>query len=699
MFNKSISIRRFIAATCCICSCLLGTQITAQVDRSQAPEAGPQPVLSIGSYTLDTLDNGLQVIVVENHRLPRISWNLTLNIKPRLELEKVGCASIAGELMRSGTAEQTKRVLDERIDFIGGQLTTSATFLRMSSLTDFSEEALDVMTEVLLKPSFPEEELEKVRNQRLSGLAALQTSSGGISSNLRSRLLYGGNHPYGEVETEESLKSITREDLVGYHADNFRPNVSYMVVVGDITREHALEMIQSRLGEWIPREVPNYALINPTRPMSKQVCFASIPGAVQSDIHVTHLVRMKPGHPDAMACAVMNGILGGGAFGNRLNQNIREDKGYSYGARSSFVTDPVMGFFDAYASVRNEVTDSTVVEMLYEIKRMTQDLVDPDMVQKIINYMTGSFARSLEQPETIARFALNIARYNLPLDYYETYLERLAEVTPEEVLRVAINYLRPSHLYITVVGDPSVIDDLQVFTKDGEVHMYDAFGFPVLNLVSAPEGETALTVIDRFYEVCGGASNFEKLKSLSQSGTMEAGPGMTLKVAMESAFGVGHVMRIAMEGQTVMEQTITPSGGTQSQMNQKSPMDEEEFQRFESSLFAAHMLHFGELGLDAMLVGMDEKEGTTSYVIEVKRDDTLEETLYFNADSDMLERSVAMHKGPTGPVQITRLYGTYEMFKGLLFPTELREISNGQNMTIKWSEIVPNARIDKTQFE
>ena len=410
---------------------IASTTTLAQVDRSHAPEAGPAPTIELGESTMFKLTNGIRLIVVENHRQPKVSWTLSLEHKPVFEGPKAGMIDLFGDLMQSGTSLKSKAEFDEAVDFIGASLSTSAKGIRGSSLTKHTDKFLSLMAEVILSPSFPESELERLRTQALSGLLASESSPSEISDALTRTINFTNNHPYGEITTAETLGSITREDFQEYHSTYFHPNNAYLVVVGDIDSSIALEKANKYFGNWERAVIPYKRWDSPDRPKDIRVCLAPVEGAVQTSIKVTHIINMPPGHEDAIAASVMNSILGGGAFSGRLMQNLREDKAFTYGARSSFSTDPLVGTFTAYADVRNEVTDSAIVELLYEIKRITIELVDSASLALTKNYMSGSFARTLENPNTAAWFALNIKRYKLPEDYYSTYLQKLSEITIE----------------------------------------------------------------------------------------------------------------------------------------------------------------------------------------------------------------------------------------------------------------------------
>jgi len=673
--------------------------LVAQIDRSKAPEPGPAPIIELGTYDLTKLDNGLTLIVVENRRLPLVSWNLTLDIDPVFEGRKAGYLGLAGSLMSTGTATRSKAEIDESIDFIGARIGTSADGAYASSLSKHTDALLDVFADVILNPAYPQEELEKARKQALSGLQAGMTDPNSISSNLRAKVLFGDKHPYGEVETPASIEAIAREDLVNYHATYFRPNVAYLVVVGDITPEAAREQVEARFGSWEPAAIEDRYQPIPARPEGNQVCFADLPGSVQSVLQLTHVVDLKPGHPDAIAVSVMNSILGGGAFSGRLMQNLREDKAFTYGARSAMSTDPVAGRFTAYANVRNEVTDSAVVEFLYEIERMSTELVDGEDLQTTLNYMTGSFARSLEQPETIARFALNTALYDLTEDYYATYLERLNAVTAEDVQRMALTYLRPNNLYITVVGNRAeVASTLSRFDADGEITYYDAFGAEAKALDAAPEGMTAQTIIDLYYAARGGAEQLDGLKGIRMTGIMEPAPGMSFEVVRETLFGKGTRQAVSMAGNEMMAEVVTPNAGITRSQGQQAPMNGAELADASQDLYAAYLLHLPELGMTATLEGIDGTKASPEVVMTVEGAGGKKE-LRFDLMTGLLVSERSTREGPMGSVPVTINYSDYQAVKGMQFPMVAEQIAGGQSMTIQYSRIELDPKLDANAFK
>jgi len=683
---------------------ITSTATLAQVDRSHAPEAGPAPTIELGESTMLKLANGIQLIVVENHRLPKVSWTLSLEHKPIFEGNKAGMLDLFGDLMQSGTSLKSKAELDEAVDFIGASLSASDKGIRGSSLTKHTDEFLSIMAEVILSPSFPESEWERLRTQALSGLLASENSPSDISDALTRTINFTNNHPYGEITTAETLGSITREDFQNYHSTYFHPNNAYLVVVGDIDSSIAFEKANKYFGDWERAAIPYKRWDLPDRPRDIRVCLAPVEGAVQTSIKVTHIINMPPGHKDAIAASVMNSILGGGAFSGRLMQNLREDKAFTYGARSSFSNDPLVGMFTAYADVRNEVTDSAIVELLYEIKRITIELVDSASLAVTKNYMSGSFARTLENPNTAAWFALNIKRYKLPEDYYSTYLQKLSEITIEDVSRVAKRHLRPDQINIACVGNPSITESLRQFSTSGIVELYDAYGRPLIERSPAAEGVTANSVITAHYDALGGVKAFSKLKGVQLNGSVEMPGGMNLQFSQTKNYNKkarGARTAMSMSGYDIMVNVVTDKGGFSEQIGSKSIYDGSELIRVQwEELDPVFMLHASEKGITTDLQGVEEINGVKYHVISFSLDESVNMTCYFDFNLETLSFSKSTIDGPDGPTTTTTTYNKYiEYENGLSFPIEVITLVGPKQMSTRLGSITINPEIDTSIFK
>mgnify|MGYP000675008944 CR=1 FL=1 len=419
---------------------LISGSLFAQLDRSVQPKPGPAPEFKIGEYKYFTLDNGLKVIVVENHKTPRISFQLTVDVDPVMEKDAIGYVSMTGDLMRSGTKNKSKVEIDEAIDFIGANLNTYQNGMYGLTLVKHKDDFLSIMSDVLLNPIFPEAEIEKTKRQNISGLISSKTNPGFIANRVGQKLR-NPNHPYGEITTEETLEKISREHLVKYYSTYYKPNCSYLVIVGDISLKQAKKDAQKYFGDWEKGDVPKHNYQFPNKNIGTRVAIVHKEGAVQSYINITYPVNLKIGDPNAIHAVLANDVLGSGVFSARLLANLREDKGYTYGAYSDLTRDRLVGNFSAYAQVGTEVTEDAVNQFIIEMNRMKNEIVDDETLNLFKTVRNGRFARSLENPQTIARLAFNSLRYNLPADYYQTYLEKVEAVTKEQIQTVAKKYI------------------------------------------------------------------------------------------------------------------------------------------------------------------------------------------------------------------------------------------------------------------
>ncbi len=668
--------------------------INAQVDRTKAPEADPAPEVKIGDYQSFELKNGLKVFVVENHKIPAVSYTLSLDNDPILEGDKAGYVSMTGTLLKAGTTNRSKDEIDESIDFIGAQLSTSASGIYGRSLKKHSEILLDLMSDILYNPVFPEEELEKNKKQWITGLKAQENEPKAIAGNVAGVLRYGKNHPYGELQTEESINNITVDDCKDYYNTYFSPSVAYLIIVGDITLKEAKKEAKKYFSQWEAKDVPKHSYEFPKGYDSPKVAVSNKDGAKQSVIEVTYAVDLKPGSEDVIPARVMNYVLGGGSFSSRLMQNIREDKGYTYGAYSSLSSDELVGKFTASASVRNAVTDSALVQVLMEMNKIRTEKVPEEDLQMMKNVLTGSFSRSLEDPQTVARFALNTAKYNLPKDYYHTYLKKLNAVTSDDVLNIAKKYIRPENAIILAVGDVSQIKNkMKQFSPTGEVDEYDFFGEPVKSS-PIPEGLTAQDVIDSYITSRGGRENMEKVVDITSSATATI-QGMTLKIvaykkapgkiSVETYMGTNMLSKQVCDGEAA--KVSSPQG------EQKLEGEMLEQMKYEAILFPE--LEYEKEGYSLELTGVEDVDGEQTYKMKIINPAGSEQTLFFSKNTGLLIKEVS--STPQGSAVATT--HEYKEVDGVKFPSKVSQSMGPQMIEITVDEIEVNKGIDDTKFE
>ncbi len=668
----------------------------AQVDRSKLPEpATPRPI-NIGEYESFELKNGLKVFIIENHKLPRVSYSLILDREPIMEGDKVGMLSMVGQMMRRGTETRTKEQIDEEIDFIGASLGAGSTSVFASGLSKYNEKILELMTDVAFNPIFPEEELEKIRKQTISNLASNKEDPGAIAANLNSVLVYGKDHPYGEIQTEETTNNISVDDLKAYHAKYFRPNIAYLAIVGDVNPKAIKKLVKTYFGSWEEGDVemPTYNM--PKAPERNMVGIVNRSNAVQSSINITYPVALEIVSEDQIKARVMNQILGGSGSA-KLFMNLREDKGYTYGSYSSLSADELVGRFNASASVRNEVTDSSVVQIFYEMDQVKNGNISDEEMKLAKNSISGRFSRSLEQPSTVANFALNTARYNLPADYYATYLQKVQAVSKEDIQAMAQKYLNTENAYINVVGKAGeVAESLKQF---GPLTYYDTYGDEVdPSLMKLPDGLTVEKVIANYRDALGGEDAISKINNVTvkMSGEMM---GRTLDMTQVQAKGMKTSTVVGMGGMTVMSSKSDGMTASISQMGNKPTLDDAtmEEQIIANALFSE--LGLKELGAKLELTAVEEVNGNDAYAVEITLSKGSSYTVFFDSETGLKVRYSKTTETPQGSFTQSVDYMDYQEVDGVKFPFTLKQQMGPQKIDMKASEVLVNQEVSEDTFK
>ncbi|MEI7812168.1 MAG: pitrilysin family protein [Ignavibacteria bacterium] len=683
----------FILLTTLISLNILSAQ---KPDRSKPPAPGAAPEIKLSDYDRIDLPNGLKVFIVENHQLPVVSMSLVLDRDPIMEDSATGYLNIAGDLLRTGTKTRTKDQIDEETDFIGASLSTSSAGLFASSLKQHFEKLMDLASDIIINPVFKQEELDKLKTKTMSSLAASRDEPGTIADRIVKMLYYGRSHPYSEFETEKSVGNITLRLCRDYYDSYFKPNITYIAIVGDITKKEAEPLVNKYFGAWKKAEVKHFVYAKPAVPLTPRVAVVDRAASVQSVIRIGHPADLKTGSEDVIKAGISNTILGGGVF--RLFKNLREKHAYTYGAYSGLHPDQLAGNFTASTSVRNIVTDSAITEILSEMKRIRTEKTEEAELQQAKNYTSGNFALSLERPETIGQFAINIERYKLPKDYYSGYLKKVAAVTSDEVRAMANKYIQPDNSYIIVVGNASEIAGrLKKFSPAGIVEFYDIYGAkydPSLNKI--PEGVNAKSVIDNYIQKLGGRDNLLKVKdrTTEMSGSTQGIPvkinvyqKQPNKLYQEVKAGAMH-QKIIFNGKKGVQISIMGK--------QEIKGDQLEELKLEANLNA--VLDYGKAGITTRLTGMEKLDGNDTYRIEFTSATGLEWYEYYDTVSGLRLRQTKTIKSPTGEISQITDFGDYKEVNGVKYPFFLSQSMGTQRIDLKVDNLKVNSNPDNGMF-
>jgi zinc protease len=678
----------------------LGLSTQAQtLDRSKLPADAPAPAIKIGKPVSFTLANGLKVFVVQNNKLPRVAFSLLFDYLPIKEGDKAGYVSIASQLIKTGTKTRTKDQIDEAVDFIGGSLNISPTGVYAMSLKKHTPKMLEVMSDVILNPKFTQEELDKLKKQTKSGPASQKDSPAAIATRVSSILVYGKDHPYGEPDSEETVDRITLDDCRKFYETYFRPNIGYLAVVGDITPEEARPMVEKYFGKWQPGEVPKPTYEMPKPPAKTTIALVDRPSSVQSVVYITHPVQLKPYTTESIQASLTNDILGGGGGNARLYNNLREKHGYTYGAYSSLTSDRLVGRFRANANVRNAVTDSAVAEFLTELKNIRNSKPKPEELASTKNTFAGNFIFTLEDPETIADFAINTARYNLPEDFFTNYLKSVDAVTDAQVEASASKLIDPEHAYIVVIGKAAeVADKLKRF---GDVVYYDANGTKVdapapAKLTTTPVGLTADQVIDKYITVIGGKDAVAKITDVTQKMTTEI-QGTKVDIEGKQKGLTKFTLSVTAQGQVVQKITsdgakVKMDGGGQS----KTLVDEEaKFEILKNAFFPE--LLFTTLGAKTTLAGTEKINGKDAVKVDVALGKK-SFSLFYDAETGLKVQTTATEQGPQGEMAVNTGVSNYKEVGGVKFPHSLAQSFGPMVMKMETQSLVVNTGLDDKEF-
>jgi zinc protease len=431
------------------------------IDRSKAPApSAPRPYHFPG-ITRASLPNGLRVLVAENHNAPLVS--LRALIRSGADHDRIstaGLASITADLLDEGAGTRDAIQLAEDVGLLGGAMGTGAdwdaSYVSLDVLSRTAEDALAIFADVTARATLPADGLERVRAERLNEILQQRNEPAAIAGKRFARLLYGTG-PYGNttVGNAESVARIQLDDIRAFYEAHYIPNNASVVVSGDIQPSQALDLITRMFGEWKPGPTPPPPRVQPRPVDASRIYVIDRPEAVQSEIRIGHL-GVPRSCEDYFSVSVMNAIFGG-VFNSRINLNLRERHGYTYGARSQFVFRKQAGPFVVAAPVRNEVTRESVSEILAELRRIQSgDLTDAEL-DETKSYLIGVFPATVQTSSDIASRLVDMELYGLPENYFDHYRENIANVTKDEIVRVARKYLDPDRLLIVIVGSATQI--------------------------------------------------------------------------------------------------------------------------------------------------------------------------------------------------------------------------------------------------
>lgn len=596
--------------------------ITMQAQDRAMPKQGPAPSININKPETFTLENGLKVMVVENHKLPRVSFNLTLDNAPFAEGSKKGVTDLVSAMIGNATEKISKDKFNEEIDFLGADFNFYESGASANGLSRYSSRILELLADGALNPLFTQADFDAEKAKLIEGLKSNEKSASAIAGRVQNVLAFGKEHYNGEFTSEETLKNVTLQDVINHYNTYFVPANAYLVIIGDVKTKDVKKKVEELFGAnvWKKATAPNLTYNDPKDLQYSQINFVDVPNAVQSEIALINLSKLKMNDKDYFAAILANQILGGGGEG-RLFLNLREKHGWTYGSYSNLGASKYISKFSSTASVRNVVTDSAVIEIFNELKRIRTDLVSAEDLKNAKAKYIGNFVMQIQKPATIARYALNIKTLGLPEDFYENYVRNINAVTPEDIRNAANKYFLANNTRVVIVGKAAdVLPGLEAMSAKEKmpIFYFDKYGNkaekPVVKK-EIPAGVTAQSVIKKHVDAIGGEKALKAVKTLlvTAKGTIQ---GQSLDMVSKISSKGMSSADITMQGMSVMKQVIGDKTGYQSVQGQKKPIEGAELVKEKKE-----SVPFIELNLltdkTIVLSGIEAVNGQDAYVVQV----------------------------------------------------------------------------------
>lgn len=670
--------------------------ITMQAqDRSQ-PKPGPAPTINIKKPVSFVLPNGLKVLVVEDHKLPRVSFNLSIDNAPYAEGDKKGVDELTGSLIGNGSKTISKDAFNEEVDFLGADINFSTNGAFASGLSKYSKRILELMADGALNPNFTQEEFDKEKEKLIEGIKTQEKSVPAVAGRVENVLVYGKNNPSGEYLTEQTINNVSLSDVKNNYTTYFLPEKAYLVVIGDVNFKETKKNVEKLFGKWVKGKAPQQTYTVPSNVQYTQINFVDMPNAVQSEISLVNTVNLKLSDPDFFPVIVANQVLGGD-FNSYLNMNLREAHGWTYGARSNIGSSKYMASkFKANSQVRNAVTDSAVVEFLKEIKRIRTEKVSEQTLNDVKAGYVGRFVMQVEKPQTVARYALNIETEGLPADFYENYIKNIQAVTADDVMRVMNKYVLEDNLRIIVTGKGSeVIPGLERLKIP--MFYFDKFGNPTEKPAMkkpTPSGVTVKTVMDNYIKAIGGDKAVAAVKTIFLTGSSEIeGAPAPLSYVVKKDVKGKTLSKLELVGMMELsKQVIGDKSGYSSTQGQKKDLTPEEFA--EKKPLATT---FEELALankaDVVVDGIESINGVDAYAIKNGKT-----TIYYDVKTGLKLLSSTTSERNGQKMTSTITFNDYKDVKGIKVPFNII-MSQGREIDIKISDVKINEGVTDADFQ
>ena len=677
-----------------------------KIDRSKKPSAGPAPVISIKDPVVFTLANGMTILVVENHKLPKVTASINIDAGPILEGKKAGLVELMGQMLGEGTTSMPKDKFDEEVDLIGAEVRLGAGGGYVSSLTRYFEKAFSLLADGIKNPAFPEASFGKLKSMAITGLKSNEKSTAAISARVNQALSYGKQTAMGEFTTEESVKGLTIEDVKEAYKDFITPSRSYLTFVGDISPDAAKDMATKAFGNWTGKKLTLPAIPLVENPKKTEIDFVDVPTAVQGELSIGNLIYNPMGNKNYHALLIANQILGGGAE-SKLFMNLREKHGFTYGSYSSIGSGRFQSQFTASAAVRTDKVDSATAEIFREILNMRDGKITQEELDNAKAKYNGSFALGMEDPARTATYASNILINNLPKDFYRTFLQKINSVSLNDLKTVAQAYFNESNSRIVIVGNGSIIIP-KLMRLGYPIKKYDRYADPVVEKpIEKKVNETnknsssisASEIVESYLKAIGGKEAVKKINTISSVIGLDM-MGRTFEGVEKKMNPNLQITEIKMGAMTVMKSVFDGKAGFQQQGPQKKDLTAKETKEALDEKGVIPQLYYitnNEYKTDYLGIGKVENDDTYRLKVVMPSGRTSIQEYAITTGLLLKEETTSVQEDANIPMTIE--YKNYMKFGTLLLPTEVTRSLGGQEIPLKYKDIKLNEGVTDADFK
>lgn len=676
------------------------------IDRSKKPAAGPAPVIAIKDPVIFNLPNGITILVVENHKLPKVRASYFIDYGPVKEGKKAGLLDMMGSMLGEGTTNMTKDVFDEEVDNIGADVSLSASGGSASSLTRYFDKAFTLMADALKNPAFPQESFDKLKSMTITGLKSEEKSTPTIATRVYTALSYGKNTAQGEFTTEETVKGLTLEDVKEAYKNYITPSRGYLTFVGDITPAAAKALAEKTLGNWKGKKLSQPAIPLVQNPAKTEIDFVDIPTAVQGELRVGNVINNPLNNKDYHALLLANYILGGGAD-SKLFVNLREKHGFTYGSYSRVGNGRWQSLFTATAAVRTDKVDSATAELFKEILNMRDGNVSAEDLANAKAKFNGGFALGMEDPAKTAEYASNILINGLPKDFYRTYLQKINAVTLADIKNVSKTYFSETNSRILIAGNASkIIPKLMKFGY--AIKKYDRFAEPVVEkpldvktteTVKTTESISAYEIINSYLKAVGGKEEIKKVNTISATISLDI-MGRTFAGDYKRMNPDKQLVELKMGAMTVMKSVFDGGQGYQAQGPQKKEMDEQEIKEARDEKGVIPQLFYAtDTAYKTDYLGTGKVGDEDTYRLKVTMPSGKVAVQEYSIKTGLLLKEESTSKEEDQEVTSTIEFKNYIKVGGILLPTEMIRNEGGQELPFKFTDYKLNEGVTEADFK